>query len=203
MDSETKSLQKILVLFFHPRYEDSHANRMLADSAASVEGVSFRDLYELYPDFNIDVQAEKQALIEHDIIVWQHPFFWYSCPPLLKQWIDLVLEYGWAYGKGGDKLAGKQVLQVITSAGTFEVYQPEGRNRFTYRTLLSPFDQTVHLCKMQYLPPFIVPGAPRMSPDQLRIYAEQYVQILRGMQRGQWTLEALQATEYFNQVNLL
>jgi glutathione-regulated potassium-efflux system ancillary protein KefG len=201
MDSEKNGLQKVLILFFHPRYEDSHANRILAETAASVEGITFRDLYEIYPDFNIDVQAEKQALIEHDIIVWQHPFFWYNCPPLMKQWIDLVLEYGWAYGKGGDKLAGKQVLQVITSAGTFEVYRPEGRNRFTYRTLLSPFDQTVHLCKMHYLPPFIVPGAPRMSPEQLNVYAEQYGKILRGLQRGQWTPEQLQPIEYFNQVN--
>jgi glutathione-regulated potassium-efflux system ancillary protein KefG len=201
MDVTKNRAQKILILFFHPRYEDSHANRMLAESAASVEGVSFRDMYEIYPDFNIDVAVEKQVVTEHDIIVWQHPFFWYSCPPLMKQWIDLVLEYGWAYGKGGDKLAGKQVLQVITSAGTFEVYQPEGRNRFTYRTLLSPFDQTVHLCKMHYLPPFIVPGAPRLSPQQVSVYAVQYGKILQGMQRGQWTLEQLQSFEYFNQVN--
>jgi glutathione-regulated potassium-efflux system ancillary protein KefG len=201
MDAEKNRSQKILILFFHPRYEDSHANRILAERAASVEGITFRDMYELYPDFNIDVQAEKQALIEHDMIVWQHPFFWYNCPPLMKQWIDLVLEYGWAYGKGGNMLSGKQVLQVITSAGTFEVYRPEGRNRFTYRTLLSPFDQTVHLCNMHYLPPFIVPGAPRMSPEQLSNYAEQYGKILLGMQRGQWTLEQLQSFEYFNQIN--
>jgi glutathione-regulated potassium-efflux system ancillary protein KefG len=201
MDLEKARSRKILILFFHPRFEESHANMLLASAARSTEGVTFRDLYEIYPDFNIDVQTEKECLMQHDVIIWQHPFFWYSCPPLMKQWIDLVLEYGWAYGKGGDKLAGKFILQVVTSAGTFEVYQPEGRNRFTYRTLLSPFDQTVHLCKMHYLPPFIVPGATRMSPDQLRLYAEQYGKILRGMQSEQWTVEQLQATEYFNQIN--
>jgi glutathione-regulated potassium-efflux system ancillary protein KefG len=201
MDSEKARPRKILILFFHPRFEESHANSLLASAARSTEGVTFRDLYEIYPDFNIDVQTEKECLMQHDIIIWQHPFFWYSCPPLMKQWIDLVLEYGWAYGKGGDKLAGKIILQVVTSAGTFEVYRPEGRNRFTYRTLLSPFDQTVHLCKMHYLPPFIVPGATRMSPAQLRLYTEQYGKILRGLREEQWTMEQLQATEYFNQIN--
>lgn len=193
--------KKILVLFFHPRYEDSHANHVLAETALSLQGITFRDLYEIYPDFNIDIRKEQEYLLSHDIIIWQHPFFWYSCPPLMKQWIDLVLEYGWAYGKNGDKLAGKSILQVITSAGTFEVYQPGGRNRFTYRTLLSPFDQTVHLCKMHYLPPFIVPGAPRMSAEQLKLYAEQYGNILQGLQQEKWTMEQLKTAEYFNQIN--
>ncbi|MDF7639407.1 NAD(P)H-dependent oxidoreductase [Lactobacillus sp. ESL0791] len=26
----------------------------------------------------------------------QFPFYWYSCPPLLKKWEDDVLEHGWA-----------------------------------------------------------------------------------------------------------
>jgi glutathione-regulated potassium-efflux system ancillary protein KefG len=193
-------VKNILVLFFHPRFEESRANRLLASAATSTQAVTFRDMYELYPDFNIDVAAEKECLLQHDVIVLQHPFFWYNCPPLMKQWIDLVLEYGWAYGKGGDKLAGKQVLQVITSAGTFDVYRPEGRNRFTYRTLLSSFDQTMHLCQMHYLPPFIVPGAPRLTREQLGDYAQQYQRILLGLQRGTWTPEQLGSAEYFNQI---
>ena len=57
-------------------------------------------MYEKYPDFNIDVDYEKKLLEKNQIIIWQHPFYWYSAPPLLKQWIDLVLEFGWAYGPG-------------------------------------------------------------------------------------------------------
>lgn len=201
METAINTPRKILVLFFHPRFEDSHANRLLASAAASLEGVTFRDLYELYPDFNIDINTEKDLLLLHDIIVWQHPFFWYSCPPLMKQWIDLVLEHGWAYGRGGDKLAGKMVLQAITSAGGFDVYQPGGRNRFTYRTLLSPFDQTVRLCQMHYLPPFIVPRAHRLSPGEMKPYVDAYLRNLRGLRDNVWTAEALQAYEYFNQLN--
>jgi glutathione-regulated potassium-efflux system ancillary protein KefG len=190
----------VVVLFFHPRYEDSRANRLLAEAAQATPGVLFRDMYELYPDFAIDVAQEKSILLAHDIITWQHPFFWYSCPPLMKQWIDLVLEYGWAYGKNGDKLAGKSVLQAVTSGGTFDVYQTGGRNRFTYRTLLSPFDQTVHLCQMQYLPPFIVPGASRLPTSEIDRYAQRYAAVLRGLQAGQWPGEQLASSDYFNQL---
>ena len=67
-----------------------------------LRGVTFHDLYELYPDFDVQVEQEQELLISHDMIILQHPFYWYSCPPLLKQWIDLVLEHGWAYGKEGE-----------------------------------------------------------------------------------------------------
>lgn len=78
-------MRKILVLFAHPKFEHSDANQALVDSVKDLENVQVRDLYELYPDFNINVQAEQEALFEHEVIVWQHPFYWYSCPPLLKQ----------------------------------------------------------------------------------------------------------------------
>jgi glutathione-regulated potassium-efflux system ancillary protein KefG len=116
----------------------------------------------------------------------------------MKQWIDLVLEYGWAYGKDGNKLEGKSIMQAISSAGTFEVYQPTGRNRFTYRTLLSPFNQTVHLCRMTYMPPFIVPGAPRMNKEEISQYADHYKTILEGLQQNRWDAETLASVEYIH-----
>ncbi len=70
--------------------------------------------------------------------MWHHPIYWYSCPPLLKQWIDLVLEVGWAYGKGGEQLRGKWILNAVSSGGSREVYQEEGRNRYTLRQFLAP-----------------------------------------------------------------
>ena len=54
-------------------------------------------------------KREQELLLQHKIIVWQHPFYWYSSPALLKEWIDLVLEHGWAYGRKGDMLKGKKV----------------------------------------------------------------------------------------------
>jgi len=194
--------KKILILFFHPRYENSRSNKRLMDVAQSLSGITIRDMYEIYADYNIDVKAEQALLLEYDIIIWQHPFYWYSCPPLMKQWIDLVLEYGWAYGKGGDKLTGKCVMNVFSSGGKFEVYQKDGRNRFTYRELLSPFDQTAFLCHMTYLPPFIVPGANRITDAELEDYAIRYLEVLNFLQSPAVDVAKLATVAHFNDLKI-
>jgi glutathione-regulated potassium-efflux system ancillary protein KefG len=162
--------------------------------------VTFRDMYELYPDFVIDVEAEQQLLLEHDLIVWHHPFYWYSCPPLMKQWIDWVLEHGWAYGKTGDALSGKWVMNVLSSGGDFTAYQKEGRNHYTYRDFLAPLEQTALLCQMRYLPPLIVPGAHRITTEEVQRYALHYAEILHFLQSGPFDLEKLVQLSCFNEL---
>ena len=177
-------MKDILILFAHPKFEQSRTNRaLLRNIRDRTTGVTFHDLYERYPDFDIDVDFEKQLLKRHEVIIWHHPFYWYSCPPLMKQWIDLVLEFGWAYGPGGEALTGKTVLQVVTTGGSEKVYCAEGRNKYTVNTFLRPFEQTARLCGMQYLPPFAVMGAHRLSERELDQYAFQYQQILACLQQ--------------------
>ena len=101
---------RVLILFAHPALEKSRVNRRLSAAVSSLPGVTFHDLYEAYPDFDVDVRREQELLGSHDLVVLQHPFFWYSIPPLLKQWIDLVLEHGWAYGSEGKALVGKEAV---------------------------------------------------------------------------------------------
>lgn len=194
--------RKILVLFAHPRYEQSTANQGILNRIHHLDFVTIRDLYEVYPDFNIHVAAEQELLETHDILIWHHPFYWYSCPPLLKQWIDLVLTYGWAYGKGGDKLTNKLVFNTITTGGTHSAYQPDGYNRFKIKELLSPFDQTAHLCKMKYLPPFVVHGTHRLQPEELDQYATDYTRILQELAEGTRSASELQGFEYLNDLIL-
>ena len=100
----------ILIIYAHPYPHHSHANKRMLEHARTLEGVEVRSLYQLYPDFNIDIAAEQEALSRADLIVWQHPMQWYSIPPLLKLWIDKVFSHGWAYGHGGTALHGKHLL---------------------------------------------------------------------------------------------
>ncbi len=172
-------MRKILILFAHPRFEHSVVNRALVKVAREVPNITFHDLYEYYPDFNIDISHEKNLLLSHDVVVWHHPFYWYSCPPLLKQWIDLVLEFNWAYGPLGDKLSGKFIFNVITTGGARGAYLANGRNRFTVNQLLAPFDQTAYLCKMNYLPPFAVQGTHRINHEELQQHADSYGRLLK------------------------
>ncbi|HLO90775.1 MAG TPA: NAD(P)H-dependent oxidoreductase [Lentimicrobium sp.] len=195
-------MRKILILFAHPRFEHSVVNMALADAAKNVQGVTFHDLYQLYPDYYIDVEAEHNLLIEHDVIVWHHPFYWYSCPPLLKQWIDIVLEYNWAYGHNGNFLKGKYILNAITTGGAVEAYQKEGRNRFTVRELLAPFEQTAFLCKMEYLPPFAIQGTHLIEKNQIEKYALAYADLLNFLSEGSNDLKALKESTFLNSYSI-
>lgn len=177
--------QRVLVLFAHPAKQKSRLNVRLAAAARAVPGVTVHELYEAYPDFLVDVPAEQARLAAHDVIVLQHPFFWYSCPALLKEWIDLVLEFGWAYGPGGTQLAGKILLSAITTGGGEHAYSREGHNHFTMRELLAPFCQTADLCGMVWLPPFVVHGAIRLTdPTAIAQHEQDYATLLTRLRDG-------------------
>lgn len=148
---------QILVNVFHPRLSQSTVNRAWVARLAPA-GVTLRDLCALYPDGRIDVAAEQAALLAHERIVFQHPFYWYAPPPLMKQWLDDVLTYGWAYG-GGAALAGKEWLSAISTGGPADSYQAGGYNRFAMSEFLKPLVQTAQLLQMTFLPPFIFHGA--------------------------------------------
>ncbi len=177
--------RSILVLFAHPAQHRSEAHVLLARVAQDVPGVTFADLYAEYPRFEIDIDREQARLAAHDVIVFQHPVYWYSTPALLKEWQDLVLEYGWAYGKDGTALRGKIFLCAVTAGGPVEAYAAQGYNRFPLRTLLSPLEQTANLCGMIYLPPFALFAARRASQGAaLAIHAARYRQLLEALRDG-------------------
>ncbi|MDX2244071.1 MAG: NAD(P)H-dependent oxidoreductase [Leptolyngbyaceae cyanobacterium bins.302] len=168
-------LNRILILFAHPALEKSRINRHLLQAVKDLDAVTVHDLYEAYPDFHIDVKYEQNLLTSHDIIVFQHPFYWYSSPAILKEWQDLVLEYDFAYGHPEAALAGKKFLSAITTGGTEKAYCREGTNRFSIRELLVPFEQTARLCGMEYLPPFVVYGTHRLREQrQITQHGDDY-----------------------------
>ena len=193
-------MKKVLILFAHPRMEKSRVNTTLLKHIPSATNITFHDLYELYPDFNIDVEVEKQLLLDHDIIIWQHPFYWYSCPPLMKQWIDMVLEFGWAYGPGGTALKDKIIFNAITTGGPHATYNAEGHNRFTIQEYLRPFEQTAHLCKMKYFPPFLVQGSHRLTDEELQRFSKQYVILLTKMSEGNFTESHIKEIDFLNEI---
>ena len=181
---------RTLILFAHPALEKSRVNRRLAEVARGVPGATFHDLYEAYPDFDVDVAREQELLVAHDLLVVQHPFFWYSTPALVKQWEDLVLEHGWAYGTGGTALRGKAWLSALTTGGRETAYQPDGLNRFTIRELLRPLEQTACLCGMTFLPPFVIFGTHQLDGQGLEAAAADYRRTLEALRDDRIDLEA-------------
>ncbi|WP_291970978.1 glutathione-regulated potassium-efflux system ancillary protein KefG [Candidatus Symbiopectobacterium sp.] len=165
---------KILLLYAHPESQDSIANRVLLQPAHQLAHVTVHELYAHYPDFFADIHYEQQRLREHQVIVFQHPLYTYSCPALLKEWFDRVLSRGFANGIGGNALAGKYWRSVITTGEPEESYRLEGNNRFSMEEVLRPFEMTAATCRMHWLPPLMVYWARRLPADVLASYAEAY-----------------------------
>ena len=64
---------KILVVFAHPKMSESIVQREMLSRIQNLENVTIHDLYASYPDFVIDVDHEQALLLQHDLIILQHP----------------------------------------------------------------------------------------------------------------------------------
>jgi putative NADPH-quinone reductase len=188
--SFTAFKRNVLVLFAHPSPGRSEVNGPMAQAAAGIDGVTLVDLYAEYPDFRINVDREQKRLLDHDVVVFQHPLYWYSTPAILKEWQDLVLEYGFAYGSGGNKLHGKVFLDALTAGGLEDAYRDKGYNHFTIGQLLQPLEQTADLCGMTWLPPFALFGA-RLAVDEGRVeqHVADWVRTLEALRDGRLDLQ--------------
>jgi glutathione-regulated potassium-efflux system ancillary protein KefG len=175
--------RRVLILFAHPAFHRSRANRALIDAVRGLEDVTFHDLYEAYPDLMVDVPREQGLLEAHDAVVMQHPFYWYSAPALVKEWLDLVLTHKWAYGEGGTALAGKTWLSAITSGGSEASYGPRGGNRFSVEEFLRPFEATAQLCGMHWRKPFVLHASHLVSQSELVDAALKYRAEILALQR--------------------
>lgn len=193
-------MKRILIIFAHPAIQKSRINRKMIESVRKLEWVTVNELYEKYPDFYIDIIKEQQLLMLHDIIVWHHPFYWYSPPALLKEWFDLVLQHGFAYGKEGRALEGKDAISVITTGGQKDIYTQEGQNHHTINEFLVPLKQSASLCRMNYLPPFVVHGSYTIKEDETRHYAEQYKNLIMNLRDEKYDRNDFFTFEYANEL---
>ncbi|GGA71723.1 hypothetical protein GCM10011369_11900 [Neiella marina] len=152
-------MSQVVVISGHPQLESSYTNKVILQQLSNeITDVEIRRLDMLYPDYQIDVAAEQQALQQADVIVLQFPFYWYSVPALLKKWIDDVFSFNFAYGPEGDKLKGKDFILSFTIGGPEEAYTPTGYNHFRIEELMKPLEQTAYLAKMNYQAPIYTHG---------------------------------------------
>ena len=151
-------------------------NRRLADAARAMPGVLVHDLYALYPDFYIDVAREQALIAEADLVVFLHPIRWYAMPSLLKEWTDVVLEAGWAYGAGATALHGKGYLLAVTTGGTATTYTPAGLHGHDFNAFLPPYEQTARLCGMDWHAPFVLHGAHHASEEEVAAHVAAFTQ---------------------------
>ena len=132
---------KILVISGHPHLENSNVNKVILKELEKHFGeqISIRRLDKLYPDYQINIKAEQEAIKNADFIILQFPLYWYGTPALLKKWIDDVL---YDYFKG-NRLSGKfndkAIIASVTIGGSKERYSPPNK---TVETYLIPLQET-------------------------------------------------------------
>jgi glutathione-regulated potassium-efflux system ancillary protein KefF len=182
------SERNTVVIFGHPYPKRSRAGRTLLAAIRDLPNLSVRSLYDSYPDFGIDVEAEQQALREADIIVWQTPFYWYGVPSLMHLWFEKVLEQGFAYGEGGNKLSGKRVQWVTTTGTPRSSYRANGVHGHSFETFVPHIEQTARFCGMLWEPPIVVHGAHDISNAELEACARGYRSRLEILQNAEGPL---------------
>ena len=184
-------MAKLIVYYAHPGQRHSHANTAMWGEAAQVDGITRVDLYAEYPRFDVDIEREQQRLLDHEVIFFQCPLFWYSTPSLIKEWIDLTLEHGFAYGSGGDRLAGKILMFALTAAGPVDAYTADGYQHYPLRTFLTPLERTAGLCKMRFVAPFVLYGSLRAIQDgRVPTHAEGYRRLLTALRDDTYDFDA-------------
>ena len=146
----------------------------MLSAVRDLPGLEVRSLYDLYPDFDIDVAAEQAALSRADLVIWLHPIYWYSAPSLMKHWFDVVLLRGWAYGNEGTALHGKDCLWVVSAGGDRESYSATGMHAQLFENFVAPIAQTARFCGMAWQTPIVLHGAHTMDDAALATEAENF-----------------------------
>ncbi|MBB3109582.1 putative NADPH-quinone reductase [Paenibacillus phyllosphaerae] len=173
---------KTLVIVTHPNINESRINKAWVQELQQHSNITIHQLYQAYPNEVIDVAREQALLEAHDRIILQYPFYWYNMPPLLKKWLDAVMQYGWAFGPDGDKMQGKEIGIAISTYGSEESYQLGGANRFTIEELLKPIDAICHYIGARFIPPFTLSDVSNVTDEELEKSKIDYVRYITSVQ---------------------
>ena len=183
-------MPRLLIYYAHPGHRFSHANAEMVRRIRSRDDVTFVDLYAEYPRHDVSPDREQARLLEHDVILFQFPLFWYSTPSIIKEWFDLVLEHGFAYGAGGDKLEGKVTMAALTAAGPEEAYSTDRYQHYPLRTFLTPLEQTARLCGMRFPAPYVLFGSLRAANDgRIPGHADGYLKLVDAICSGRFDFD--------------
>ncbi|ELY6327881.1 NAD(P)H-dependent oxidoreductase [Cronobacter malonaticus] len=176
-------MKKVLVLAGHRYPDDSRVNRAAIEALKALPQVTVHELMREYPDFNIDVKREQALLLTHDAVVMLFPFWRYSSPAILKEWQDQVLEHGFAYGTGGDRLHGKPFMLMVSTGGSAEAYSPQGYNRYPIDEFWLPFHAMANMTGMIWQPPALIQGTHVLSDADLDAGVAQWLSRVNALVR--------------------
>ena len=172
-------MKKTLVLFAHPYFEHSTTNVRLLECYDDMDNVTFRDLYEDYPDFHIQPFRERKRIVEYQRIIFHFPIIWFGLPPLLKLWIDEVFDMRWITETGLNILSGKDAL-IVTSVGGRELnYATDGKFKTTIEELLSGLKVSLDVNNIDLKKIHVIYNADNLSEDELAFQFQELSETLK------------------------
>lgn len=157
----------ILLVYAHPYPNRSRACAALLSALEDLPGLQTRSLYAMYPDFDIDLEAEQAALLAAKAVVWLHPLYWYAAPALMHHWLEKVMVHDFAYGPKGSRLAGKPLLWATTTGGDEQAFSAAGRHHHEFAAFIPAMEQTARYCGFAWQEPFMLHGAHLVPDDAL------------------------------------
>ncbi|MBM7543347.1 putative NADPH-quinone reductase [Weissella beninensis] len=169
---------KTLIIVAHPNFEDSATQQFLQHNYPQ-EDVTWHRL----TDQQIDVGHEQALLQAHTRIIFQFPLYWYSMPAILREWQDLVLTAGFAYGRGAT-LGAKEFGIVVSMGQPVAEYQAGGKEEYTISELLKPLQAMAHKLNWQYAKPLVISQFQYMTVHQRLQLVMQYHQYLTQVGTG-------------------
>ncbi|MEQ6278339.1 NAD(P)H-dependent oxidoreductase [Kluyvera huaxiensis] len=166
-------MQNVLIISGHPNLNESIGNAtILGEVAQALPDAEIRFLDALYPDYQINVVQEQEALLKADVIVWQFPFSWYSVPGLMKLWIDQVFVHGFAHGSTA-KLGGKKLIISFTAGAPEALYSTDGLFGHDIQHYMTQFETTASLCNLALQDPIYTFGMSYAGRDEAKILEQK------------------------------
>ena len=171
-------MKKTLVVFPHPYLEHSNSNVELINFYVRHQHFTLRDLYEEYPDFHIAAFRERKRLQQYDRFIFQFPIIWFGIPPLLKLWIDEVLDRNWLAGEEINPLENKDIYIVITTGGKERSFSKNGTYKYTIDEIISGLIVSLNVFKANVKDITVVYEAHKLSKKEIILQKKKFVDTL-------------------------
>ena len=171
-------MKKTLVLFAHPFLEFSNNNKELTNFYERHQQFTFRDLYEEYPDFHIPAFRERKRIVEYDRFIFHFPIIWFGMPPLLRLWLDEVVDGNWINGQAKNPFENKEVFLLVTTRSKERSFGKNGKHGYTIEELISGLLVTLKIFKVNIKNIYIVYEAETLSKKEIILHKQKFVEIL-------------------------
>ncbi|WOF16739.1 NAD(P)H-dependent oxidoreductase [Methanoplanus sp. FWC-SCC4] len=134
-----------------------------------------------------DIEEETEKVKWADLLIFQFPLWWSSCPAIMKGWIERVFLQGFVVNLYDNKLydtghlAGKKALISSTVGSSEELYTRYGLHGDLDVHLMTLWHATFEFTGMEVLDHFLVYKASVMNEERVKSELERFETYLKAL----------------------